>query len=715
MRDPPLHLAKARLKGAVAITAAAMAVAALLHFGEVLEPYSLKTLDLFFRHVPLPPASPEIVLITVDQPDLEFFRDRGLTWPWPRQLYSPIIDFCRRAGARAVILDILFSEPSSYGPEDDARLAQSLGSAGNVILPFFLSRKEKASESAKATVIEKARLSISGNAPSGLSPYRSVLAPIQPLVISALTLGNVECRPDRDGIYRRMPLVVPCGGDWLPALAFAAYDRLQPWSPYEFHGGALTRGQTRFPLDAQGQFLLKFRGPSGTYPRLSAANVIQSEGLCRQGLEPLYPLQTLAGKWVFVGLTAPGLMDLKSSPVDSIYAGVEIHATLLDNLLQGDFLGLVQQWTVWSWTLLLVAGIVVTVICSSGVLVTLGALACLLIVNIALAFLAFTASWWMDPVLPGTALVLSFAFSASYSYAIEGRQKSTIRNMFAQYMSETVISDLLQHPEKLKLGGEHRTVTIMFSDLAGFTSISERLTPETVITLLNEYFSRMTDIILEEGGTLDKFEGDAIMAFWGASLDMEDHALRACRAALRQVEALADLNGDFEKMGLPALKLRVGIHTGEAVVGNLGSQRRFDYTVIGDAVNLASRLEGLNKYYGTTLLCSESTMNACADEAEFRELDDVAVKGREAPVRVFQVLGLAGRLGEAQARARESFSRGLELYRAGQFALAGEHFFAALKILPQDGPSREFLDRCREFQRDPPGPGWDRVFRPDRK
>jgi adenylate cyclase len=302
-----------------------------------------------------------------------------------------------------------------------------------------------------------------------------------------------------------------------------------------------------------------------------------------------------------------------------------------------------------------------------------------------------------------------------YSYATEGRQKQAIRRMFAQYMSETVISHLLAHPEKLKLGGERRRVTLFFSDLAGFTTMSERLDPEAVVALLNEYLSRMTEIILEEEGTVDKFEGDAIMAFWGAPLDQEDQAVRACRAALRQQAALKDLNEHLARRHLPLLDMRIGLHTGEAIVGNLGSQSRFDYTVIGDTVNLASRLEGLNKFYGTAILASDATVAECGAALDFMELDRVAVKGRETPVTVYAVLAMPKELAPSRSEARREFSLGLELYRNQSFEEALRCFLRALKSWPGLTPASVFLERCRAMQETPPPPGWDAVFRPDQK
>ncbi len=715
MTNIPVYTARSKLEAATVLVLAVACLTLALQVSGLMEPYRLKTLDLLFLHVPLAKASPQVVVVTVDQGDLDFFKNQGVVWPWPRQLYAPIIDYCARGGARAVIFDVLFTEASSYGAEDDTRLAQATAAAGNVAMAFFLSREEKAANPWEADLLHKAGLEIPGSRPQGLPGYRSVVTPIPPLIDAAGALGNVESRPDVDGIYRRVPLVVPFKDRWLPTLGFAAFHRFTGNAPLRFQEGALVAGASRIPLDPQGQLLLKYRGPSRSHQRFSAANVIASDSRVRHHLAPIYPPEAFAGKWVLVGLTAPGLMDLKASPVAAVYPGVEVNATLLDNLLQGDFLRTLPGWALWVCSLLLSAVMVLAVLFSPGLTVTLAALVILALLYLGLSVLAFWAGWWSDPVLPGATLSLGFALAAAYSYATEGRQKTYIRRMFGQYMSETVIDHLLEHPEKLKLGGERRRVTLFFSDLAGFTTLSERLEAEAVVALLNDYLSRMTEIILSEAGTVDKFEGDAIMAFWGAPLDQEDQALRACRAALRQTEALGELNRRFADLGLPLLTIRIGLHTGEAVVGNLGSVKRFDYTVIGDTVNLASRLEGLNKFYGTTIMASEATAAACGEAVEFRELDLVAVKGREAPVRVLEVLALKGELAPELASRRREFALGLDLYRQGNFAQAGPQFAAVLTAAPEDGPSRTFLGRCQALAEASPSPHWDTVFRPDAK
>jgi adenylate cyclase len=681
----------------------------------LLTKYVLTTLDHLYRATPLPPASGQVVVVTLGQADLDFFQKQGVSWPWPRQLYAPLIEFCQRGGARAVIFDVLYFEDSVYGSEDDQRLAQAMEASGRVVLPFFLTRAAKDTEPQIQGVISRASLPIKGNPPPRLTNYRGMTTPIPPLLKAAAALGNVECGPDPDGIYRRLPLVSVCQGHFLPLLSFGAFCHVQAPGEWRFKAGDLVRGDYRVPLDQEGRVLLKFRGPGHSFKRLSAANVIQSEERLKHGMAPFYRPEDLAGKWVLVGFTAPGLMDLKPTPVAPVFPGAELHATLLDNLLNGDFLRTVPPWLVWLWALVLAGVVTLAVLFSARLWTTLAALALLLAVNVGGSLLAFRASWWADPVAPGVALGLAFALATAYSYATEGRQKLAIRRMFSHYMSEKVIAHLMEHPELLNLGGERRHVTLFFSDLAGFTTISERLSAEEVVGLLNDYLSRMTDIILDEEGTVDKFEGDAIMAFWGAPLPQEDQALRACRAALRQQAALAELNHHFQDMGLPPLSMRIGLHSGEAVVGNLGSQKRFDYTAIGDTVNLASRLEGLNKFYGTYILASETTMAECADGVLFREVDRVAVKGKEKPVGVFQPLGLKDALPSEEEAFRKEFAEALELYRREKFPEATALFQDILAKHPGDSPSQVFLERCRNFQASPPPPDWNGVFRADKK
>ena len=676
----------------------------------LLEGYSLKTLDLLFQKaLPSQPGHADIVIIEVDQASLEFYQNQGITWPWPRQMYGPIIDYCRLAGAQAIIFDVLFTESSSYGLDDDLRLAHSLSQAGNGFLAMFLTRNPRENNAPDQDWLQSQSLTVAGVPPMVNPGYRSVILPIPSLRKAAAALGNVECCPDNDGVYRRLPVLVPFQGQWCPQLAMSAflYQR-QPltltWQP----DGLMIKGAAGseanqpssaelIPLLPDGKLLLKYRPGARPYRRYPAANVIQSYVQSQAGQKPLHPLSEFSQKWVLVGFTAPGLYDLKPTPLSPIYPGVAIQATLLDNLLTRDFLIPMGRGGALMLTLGLGLASALTVLWVPALWLTLLSLIGYLVLTITLAVVLFVSGVWMDAVPPLVAVVFGFGVSAAYSYSTEGRQKRAIRRMFAHYMSEALIQDLVKNPGKLRLGGERREMTIFFSDLAGFTGISEGLSPEALVPLLNEYLTRMTDIIMASGGIIDKYEGDAIMAFWGAPVFQPDHAGRACLAALEQQRQLELLRSQWQARGLPNFAARMGINTGEVVVGNLGSDTRFDFTVIGDAVNLASRLEGANKSYNTTILISETTAEQAAAQVELREIDLIAVKGRAAPVRVYEVLAPKGQIVAEMVQVRELFAQGLARYRQQRWAEAQELFQQVLDHRPGDGPAQVFLARCQRL------------------
>jgi class 3 adenylate cyclase len=314
--------------------------------------------------------------------------------------------------------------------------------------------------------------------------------------------------------------------------------------------------------------------------------------------------------------------------------------------------------------------------------------------------------------LAGGLIVLAVAEITFFAFRhwVVDREKRTIRHAFSRYLSPQVVAEVLQNPALLTLGGSRRVMTVFFSDLAGFTTISEALPAEKMVPLLNRYLHRMTQVILELDGTVDKYIGDAIMAFWGAPLVQEDHAVRACLAALRQREAMAEFREATRADGLPELHARMGVNTGPMTVGNMGSEDRFDYTVMGDAVNLASRLEGANKSFGTTIMISQSTFEAAGEVIEARELDLLKVKGKTEPMRVYELMAHKGRLDAATAEMKEMYEQGLALYRSRSFAEALVWFEKARERVPGDGPSGVYIDRCRTFLDTPPPAAWDGVF-----
>jgi adenylate cyclase len=309
------------------------------------------------------------------------------------------------------------------------------------------------------------------------------------------------------------------------------------------------------------------------------------------------------------------------------------------------------------------------------------------------------------------AFFLAFGMTSTYSYNTEGKKRRVIRQLFSCYMSEVLVKELETNPQKARLGGDRRFITIFFSDLANFTTLSERFEPERIVRLLNEYFTEMSQAILESQGVIDKYQGDGIMAFWGAPIALEDHAARACRAALECQVRMEKINRSLSREGIPPLSMRIGLHSGDAVVGNMGSAQRFDYTIIGDNVNLASRLEGVNKQFGTKVIISETTYRHAGDGIEARELDLIAVKGKEKPIRIYELLGEKGKLTEERKKWMLSYEEALQRYWAKDFAGARRLFAQVLETNPEDHPAAVLLKRCEDLQESASAAGWDGVFR----
>jgi adenylate cyclase len=683
----------------------------LFYSSGLLEPYELKTYDALCRlQARRSPAPPEVALVVVDQGSLEAAQRQGVQWPWPRQMYAPIVEYCATAGARALAFDVLFDQPSSYGREDDQILAASLKGNGHGFLALFLSRENRPPASWESRIIRENGLSPQGNSSLLPPPFVSMIPPIELLAEEAAGLGNVMVLPGPDGVYREIPLLFSYRNRWLPSLGLAVYRHLYGKDPLLLQNHSLRNGNEEIPLGRGGDFLLHYYSPAKDFLRLSAFNVIQSFQVLQEGGKPIYPTHLLKDKIVFLGFTAAGLYDLKPTPLSPVSPGVLTHATFVANLIHKDFRMRISPVS----SLAIALGIALAMGAAVMLIPSLWKLAVLFLgLTGAVVFfvvLSFQKGLWVDGVLLGGSLGLPFAMSTAFSYATEGRQRRQIKQMFSRYMSDLLIQDLLRNPDKLRLGGEKRVLTVFFSDLQGFTSLSEKLSPEEVVGLLNRYLTAMTDIILLSGGLIDKYEGDAIMAFWGAPVPQEDHALRACLAALDNQSRLEDLRKEFIQAGLPPIHARIGINTGEMIIGNMGSSQRFDFTVIGDSVNLASRLEGAGKEYGVGILISEETCSQAADRIEVRELDLLRVKGKDRPVRIYELLARKGELPATRAKGRDWFQRGLELYRNQKWEGAEASFREVLAFLPDDGPANTFLRRCEQFRASPPGKTWDGVY-----
>ncbi len=708
---------KKALRG-IAVGLAVFAVTLLLGLLKVFQPLEWKSWDARVQLLADPSlASTDIVLLAVDQYSLDVYeKEQGLGWPWPRQLYAGVLDFLKAGGAKAVFFDLMLTEGSTYGIDDDRLFAEAMTRAGNVFLPVFLSAEEGEAGPGEEEVLARSALprgsggtvpspdstlGISGRRGEGtVPPARSVSLPVDVLAAAAVKMGNVQFVPDGDSVYRRLPLIFRYGGRLLPALPLAIAEFISE--------GVDLRN---VPLDRSGNMILHFFGPRGTYLTYSIGAIINSQARIEEGLDPQVQPREFAGKSVIVGTTAAGLYDFRPTPFGGVYPGMEILATALDNIVHGDAIREAPAAVTWVSVLFfaLLAGMGTTMLKKIGHLAALSL--ALPALAAAASLLAARTGVWVEFVAPAFASLSAFIAAALLSYGVEGRQRRFIKNAFRFYLSPQVIDRVLDNPSLLRLGGERREITAFFSDVAGFTSISEGLSPEDLVGLLNAYLSEMTDIILDLGGTLDKYEGDAIIAFWNAPVDQPDHALRACRAALRCQRRLAERREDFRRRYGHEVRMRVGINSGPAVVGNMGSERRFDYTAMGDTMNLASRLEGAGKVYGVSTLVGEETERRVRDEILAREVDVIRVVGKKQPIRVFELLGEKGAVPAEEMEKADRFGRALETYRARRFSEAAAMFEA----LAGDPVASVYAGRARHSATSPPPGDWDGVFELDKK
>ena len=558
-------------------------------------------------------------------------EENGWGWPWPREVYGAITAFCRRGGARAVTLDLLFTEPSLYGVPDDEALGEALRAGPPTVLAVL------PGGSRTAWPEYMRRPNVDANTPVAIESDH-LLFPVAEIAAGAAAAGHATGRPDADGVFRRLVPFCRFDGVEIPALGLATWltTASEP-NAITAAPGQLRVGDRTVPLDQDNNAILRFRGRDGLPEAVAAAAVVQSELRLMADEAPVLAPEVFKDCYVFVGCSAPSLLDLRPTPVNPKSPGVVLHTTFVDNLLTDSFIAQAKPAAV-------VLGVLVTALAASLSLTyagrwwQAGPLSAVWVgVPMAVGFAGYAKGWWW-PIAPHeTAVGLSLVGALAMNYWAEGRQKAFIKQAFRHYLSGEVIEKILRDPKHLQLGGEKRELTIMFTDLAGFSTFSEKLGPVELTALLNDYLSEMTDIIMAEGGTLDKYEGDAIIAFWNAPLEQCDHAVRACRAALRCQRRLAELRPAYQERTGAALHMRVGLNTGPVVVGNMGSRKRFNYTILGDAANLAARLEGANKAFSTETMVAESTWRLASGQFRGRKLADLRVVGRKTAVAVYEL------------------------------------------------------------------------------
>jgi adenylate cyclase len=746
----------------------------LLVFMERLE---LDALDTRFRLRPAKytPPDPRIVIVDIDQKSQE-----GLgKWPFSRSHFATMLDVLRDDGAKVVGFDVTFDKPDqtaapvralagklerrkAEGQPVDPKLEQEVkalaaeydadkqfGEAikrfGNAVLGNFFFPKEELHGTDQATLDSYADLvQWYALAQNSLNPstgkqdfvnlmqryeannilYTATMANIPALLSpdnnNSGTMGFFNVLPDADGVLRRALLVVPFdrSGKMTDAELYGSLEvqtiRLYLGVPSEqltvnYNQTGIVSLQFGDKLqikpDSIGRLVINYRGPERTYPYYSIVDVVQRK----------LPAGTFKDKIVLVGASATGIGDLRTPPYGGItYPGVEVHANAIDNMLNHQALtrGAAQELSDIALILFfgIPVGIWMALVAPRWMWFGLSFLVPLVLID----YGAFLRGWWLNFGVPALTLGSNVLLVSLYRALVEEKEKRRIRTAFGQYLSPEVIRRLLRNPKLVE--PKKTEITVMFSDIRGFTTISENLDAQDLALFLNQYLSDMTGLVFEYQGTLDKYIGDAVMAFWGAPFEVDDHAVCACNSALKMMQRVREMQTVWKAQGKPQLDIGIGLNSGVASVGNMGSALRYGYTALGDTVNLSSRLEGLNKDYGTHIIVNETTY-AAVQKAEFvyRELDLIRVKGKTHPVMIYELIGRVGEesaygsFADLQLRL-DQFSRGRNLYRARQWEEAQRVFQIMIDKWPDDGPARTYWKRCQEYLFDEPPSGWDGVF-----
>lgn len=725
---------------------------------DAIERLETRAYDLRLLATAKPEGETVVSIVDIDEPSLEAIG----RWPWPRdQVAALVAELIERQGAAVVAFDVVFAEPdhSSGLPvlrrlaegrlreaegfqaalatlegelDHDAMLARSL-EGRSVILGYYFSSGESAAQKGALPEPAFSREDFPDRVFSGLvaDGYGANL-PV--LMESALGAGHFNPLFDSDGVTRRVPLLIEFEGGFYEGLALATVRHALGGVPLGTvfgmaEGGYealefLRVGPLRIPLDQQLAALVPYRGPQGSFPYVSAAKVLQGR----------LPEKSLEGQIVLIGTSATGLMDLRSTPVGNAYPGVEIHANLIQGILEGalrEHPSWVQGYDVLA--VLLAGGLLALILPFLGPLASV-VLACFMAVGVVgLAFFAWESAGLVLPMAtPLLALIVVFLFHILYDLFFESRQRRQMAQLFGQYVPPRLVEQLADNPDVASMEGENREMTVLFSDVRNFTTISEGLPPHELARLMNAYLSQMTEAIQDSHGTIDKYIGDAVMAFWGAPLPSRHHALEAVKGALTMQATMHELRRIFAARQWPELHIGIGISTGVMTVGNMGSAFRRAYTVLGDAVNLGARLESLTKQYGAGILVAQRTVEATDQWIEYRELDRVQVKGKAQAVAIFEPLGRRDPLpapseGKPEPALREWATIPSATPRQRARAALSDRFLAhyyqqewepALTVVADmekvgESPALVGLyrERVAHYQANPPPDDWDGAFR----
>jgi adenylate cyclase len=681
-----------------------------------------------------------VVIVDVDERSL---LQQG-QWPWPRNTLAELVDrLFDRYQIALLGFDMVFAEPDAStglgtlqgwaeGPlADDPRFLETLRqSRAGLDFDGILARSFAGRPVVLGYIFRRegdpgAQIKVGALPPPIVPPEKNDLAipfhealgytgNLPELQRSARTAGFFENPTvDADGVYRRVPMVQAHRDGLYPSLGLAvAMTALgSPSVDFEFFSGpegprdgldleGLRLGSQRIPLGARATMLVPYRGPQGSFPYVSATDVFE-------GRAPNYPLKNAI---VLLGTSAPGLNDLRSTPVGERFNGVEIHANVISGLLDGRLKSQPYYFLGLELILLVILAIGLTLLLSLAP-VGLGMFGCLVVfLALFLANVWAFSRGWVIPLAASEVLVAGlFVAHTAYGYFVESRGRRALSTLFGQYVPPELVREMASNPRHFGMQTVSREMTVLFADVRGFTRIAEDLEPTELSLLMNEFLTVMTRVIHRHRGTIDKYMGDAVMAFWGAPLPDPDHARNALTAAFEMQGAMQSLLPSFRIRGWPELAVGIGLNSGQMRVGNMGSEFRVAYTVLGDAVNLGARIESLTREYGVTVAVGQQTRDALADIG-FLELDLVRVRGKGRPVAIFEPLGPKAELDNETLAMCKRHERALHLYRTKEWDDAEREFY----LLHQSHPARQifrvYLDRIAHCRNEPPGPDWDGVF-----
>jgi adenylate cyclase len=710
-------------------------------FTELIE---LKLYDLKFQYRGPLPAGHKVAIVAIDDDSLKSVG----RWPWPREVLAALLKRLKEAQPRVISLDIIFAEKSDSAvaesidqlihkleqqglgtdkilgllreekkaSEYDRRLAETISQGPPVVLGFYFKKvglKLMSSEPPHAlepTVIQVSSYNIVrrlGKQGKQLPIIGAEGVEVNLPIFSTAAAGGgyFNMIPDLDGAVRWYPLAIGYGPYVFAPLSLVTLQHYLDNKPLMIaisHFGVkeVRLGRHLIPVDRYGRFYIDYLGYTDSFPTYSAADVLEGK----------LPPGALKDKIVLVGATAVGIYDMRTTPFSGVFPGVEIQATIMDNILRRNFIRSAPYSPIPEILIIILLGLLMGVVLPRASAIWIFGFALLLL-------LAYVISNYMvfrhlginlDLLYPLLEIILVSTGINVYRFLKEERARASLKKAFQSYVAPSVVEEIIKHPEGLRLGGERRELTIFFCDIRGFTTLSETLQPEEVVSILHGFLNPMSKIVIKHGGTIDKFMGDAIMALFGAPLQYPDHAHRACKTALEMQEVLKSLSQEWESQGRSSLKIGVGINTGVVSVGNMGSDTLFDYTAIGDNVNLASRLEGLNKAYHTEIILSDATAQALDQGFILRELDRVRVKGKKQAVAIFELLGLEP-ADEDTAEFLHSYHQGIRLYKERQWDESIVQFKKALWLRPQDYQSRRYCSLAQKYRLDPPGPDWEGI------